>query len=55
MVSSAFHLGISSEVLWQFMADSNGVGVAVSEDSPTALAAYEECSEEVFANLEVES
>lgn len=33
------------------MTDANGAEVEVAEDSTTALAAYEECSEEVFADL----
>ena len=47
-----FHHAFGSEVLWQFMTDSEGNEVQVAEDTATALASYEECSEEVFAALE---
>ena len=47
----AQHHAFSLDVVWQFMTDSNGVEVQVAEDSHTALAAYEECSEKVFASL----
>lgn len=50
----AQHHAFGLEIVWQFMTDSNGVEVQVAEDSHTALAAYEECSEEVFAALNEE-